>query len=36
MSPGGACTAISVWMNNMTRTLSSGEDLPQLATVVVV
>lgn len=36
MSPGGACTAISVWLNNMARLLSSGEDLPQLATVVVV
>lgn len=36
MSPGGACTAISVWMNNMAKMLSSGEDLPQLATVVVV
>ncbi|KAL8123491.1 hypothetical protein AgCh_011462 [Apium graveolens] len=36
MSPGGACAAMSVWVNNMVKMFSSGEDLPQLATVVVV
>ncbi|WOG99517.1 hypothetical protein DCAR_0518870 [Daucus carota subsp. sativus] len=36
MSPGGACTAISVWMNDMVKKVSRGEDLPQLATAVVV
>ncbi|KAG6412233.1 hypothetical protein SASPL_124905 [Salvia splendens] len=36
MWPGGACTAISVWLNNMQELLSNGEELPQLATTVVV
>ncbi|KAK6148461.1 hypothetical protein DH2020_019373 [Rehmannia glutinosa] len=36
MWPGGACTAISVWLNNMQELLINGEELPQLATVVVV
>ncbi|KAI8030881.1 Pentatricopeptide repeat-containing protein [Camellia lanceoleosa] len=33
---GGACTAISIWLNNMYAMFKNGEDLPQLATVVVV
>ncbi|KAA8540887.1 hypothetical protein F0562_024975 [Nyssa sinensis] len=36
MWAGGACTAISVWLNNMYEMFKDGEDLPQLATVVVV
>ncbi|XP_019153086.1 PREDICTED: pentatricopeptide repeat-containing protein At1g74850, chloroplastic [Ipomoea nil] len=36
MWPGGACTAISVWLNNMQELLPKGEDLPEVATVVVV
>ncbi|KAK2965160.1 hypothetical protein RJ640_005323 [Escallonia rubra] len=36
MWPGGACTAISVWLNNMPKMLSKGDDLPQVASVVVV
>ncbi|KAL3513250.1 hypothetical protein ACH5RR_025967 [Cinchona calisaya] len=36
MWPGGACTAISVWLKNMQVQLDDGEDLPQLASVVVV
>ncbi|CAK9141410.1 unnamed protein product [Ilex paraguariensis] len=36
MWPGGACTATSVWLNNMQEMLINGEDLPQMATVVVV
>ncbi|XP_059640001.1 pentatricopeptide repeat-containing protein At1g74850, chloroplastic [Cornus florida] len=36
MWAGGACTAISVWLNNMYEMFKSGEDLPQLASVVVV
>ncbi|KAI3454574.1 hypothetical protein Pfo_011237 [Paulownia fortunei] len=36
MWPGGACTAISVWLNNMQELLINGEELPQLATAVVV
>ncbi|KAJ7956304.1 Pentatricopeptide repeat-containing protein [Quillaja saponaria] len=33
---GGAYTAISVWLNNMQEMFMNREDLPQLATVVVV
>ncbi|KAJ0834348.1 putative Smr domain, tetratricopeptide-like helical domain superfamily [Helianthus annuus] len=33
---GGACTAISVWFKNMHQMLADGEDLPHLASVVVV
>lgn len=33
---GGAYTAISVWLNNMYQMFRNGEDLPHLATVVVV
>ncbi|XP_071929545.1 pentatricopeptide repeat-containing protein At1g74850, chloroplastic-like [Coffea arabica] len=36
MWPGGACTAISVWLKNMQGRVDDGEDLPQLASVVVV
>ncbi|KAI7986837.1 Pentatricopeptide repeat-containing protein [Camellia lanceoleosa] len=36
MWAGGACTAISIWLNNMYAMFKNGEDLPQLATVVVV
>ncbi|KAJ0048289.1 hypothetical protein Pint_15352 [Pistacia integerrima] len=36
MWEGSAYTAISVWLNNMYEMFTSGEDLPQLATVVVV
>ncbi|KAL8457651.1 hypothetical protein ACS0TY_034683 [Phlomoides rotata] len=36
MWPGGACTAISVWLNNLQELLINREDLPQLATAVVV
>lgn len=36
MWPGGACTAISIWLSDMHEMLKNGEDLPQLATVVVV
>ncbi|MCD7455417.1 hypothetical protein HAX54_028068 [Datura stramonium] len=36
MWPGGACTAISVWLNDMEEWFHKGEDLPQLASVVVV
>ncbi|XP_057952580.1 pentatricopeptide repeat-containing protein At1g74850, chloroplastic [Malania oleifera] len=36
MWEGGAHTAISVWLNNMHEMFTNGEDLPQLATVVVV
>ncbi|KAJ8637272.1 hypothetical protein MRB53_011539 [Persea americana] len=36
MSVGGALTAISVWLNDIYEMFTSGEDLPQLATVVVV
>ncbi|KAL7237710.1 hypothetical protein ACSBR2_003920 [Camellia fascicularis] len=32
----GACTALSVWFNNMYEMFKNGENLPQLATVVVV
>ncbi|CAN1183058.1 Pentatricopeptide repeat-containing protein At1g74850, chloroplastic [Linum perenne] len=33
---GGAYTAISVWLNNMYQSFISGEDFPQLASIVVV
>ncbi|GFS32673.1 plastid transcriptionally active 2 [Actinidia rufa] len=36
MWTGGACTAISIWLNNMHEMFINGEGLPQLATVVVV
>ncbi|GER50029.1 pentatricopeptide repeat-containing protein [Striga asiatica] len=36
MWPGGACTAISVWLNNMQKLFNKGEELPQLATAIVV
>eukprot|EP00262_Sarcandra_glabra_P017315 TRINITY_DN5894_c0_g3_i2.p1 TRINITY_DN5894_c0_g3~~TRINITY_DN5894_c0_g3_i2.p1 ORF type:complete len:149 (+),score=19.64 TRINITY_DN5894_c0_g3_i2:106-552(+) len=36
MSVGAALTAISVWLNDMHGMFKKGEDLPHLATVVVV
>ncbi|KAM1186312.1 hypothetical protein FF1_015488 [Malus domestica] len=36
MWQGGAYTAMSVWLNNMYEMFLNGEDLPHLATVVVV
>ncbi|KAI9174889.1 hypothetical protein LWI28_024166 [Acer negundo] len=36
MWEGAAYTAMSVWLNNMYEMFTIGEDLPQLATVVVV
>uniref|UniRef100_A0A1D1ZB86 Pentatricopeptide repeat-containing protein At1g74850, chloroplastic n=2 Tax=Anthurium amnicola TaxID=1678845 RepID=A0A1D1ZB86_9ARAE len=36
MSVGGALTAISTWLNDVHGKLRSGDDLPQLAAVVVV
>ncbi|TKY55148.1 Pentatricopeptide repeat-containing protein [Spatholobus suberectus] len=36
MSEGGALTALSVWLNNMQEMFMTGDDLPELATVVVV
>ncbi|KAL7139095.1 hypothetical protein ABFS83_09G028100 [Erythranthe nasuta] len=36
MWPGGACTATSVWLNDMQELLINGGELPQLATAVVV
>ncbi|KAF7135998.1 hypothetical protein RHSIM_Rhsim08G0164000 [Rhododendron simsii] len=36
MWTGGACTAISIWLNRMYEMFKMGEDLPPLATVVVV
>ncbi|KAI4343800.1 hypothetical protein L6164_011108 [Bauhinia variegata] len=36
MSEGGALTALSIWLNNMQEMFMNGENLPQLATVVVV
>ena len=36
MWEGGAYTAISVWLNNMYEMFMNGEDLPQLASIVVV
>ncbi|CAH1423366.1 unnamed protein product [Lactuca virosa] len=34
--PGGACTALSLWFKNMREMLKEKEDLPHLASVVVV
>lgn len=36
MWEGGACTAISVWLNDMYKMFLAGVDLPQLASVVAV
>ncbi|XP_024022869.1 pentatricopeptide repeat-containing protein At1g74850, chloroplastic [Morus notabilis] len=36
MWEGGACTAISVWLNDMFGMFKNGDDLPHVATVVVV
>uniref|UniRef100_A0A2N9EI57 Pentatricopeptide repeat-containing protein-mitochondrial domain-containing protein n=1 Tax=Fagus sylvatica TaxID=28930 RepID=A0A2N9EI57_FAGSY len=36
MWEGGAYTAISLWLNNMYEMFVNGEDLPQIASVVVV
>lgn len=36
MWEGGACTAISVWLNDIYEMFMNGEDLPHVATVVVV
>lgn len=36
MWEGGAYTALSVWVNSISEMYGSGEDLPQLATIVVV
>ncbi|CAI0549565.1 unnamed protein product [Linum tenue] len=36
LSVGSACTAISVWLNDIHDRFTNGEDLPQLASVVVV
>lgn len=36
MSEGGALTALSIWLNNMQEMFMTGEDLPELASVVVV
>ncbi|KAK7330428.1 hypothetical protein VNO77_24622 [Canavalia gladiata] len=36
MSEGGALTALSIWLNNMQEMFMTGENLPELATVVVV
>ncbi|KAI4336072.1 hypothetical protein L6164_014647 [Bauhinia variegata] len=36
MSEGGALTALSIWLNSMQEMFMTGEDLPQLAAVVVV
>ncbi|KAG2679066.1 hypothetical protein I3760_11G033600 [Carya illinoinensis] len=36
MWEGGAYTAISLWLNNMYEMFMTGEDLPQLASVIVV
>ena len=35
MWEGGTYTAISIWLNNMQKMFLTGDDLPQLATVVV-
>lgn len=35
MWEGGAYTAVSLWVNKMNEMLMDGEDLPQLAAVVV-
>ncbi|CAM8972693.1 unnamed protein product [Rhodiola kirilowii] len=36
MWEGGAYTAISVWLNEIHKSFRSGEDLPQIAAVIVV
>lgn len=36
MSVGGALTAISIWLNDIYERVRRGDDLPNLATVVVV
>ncbi|XP_030475504.2 pentatricopeptide repeat-containing protein At1g74850, chloroplastic [Syzygium oleosum] len=36
MWEGGAYTAISVWLNSMKEAFLNGEDLPQIASIVVV
>lgn len=36
MSVGGALTSLSVWVNDMHARFKEKEDLPNLATVVVV
>uniref|UniRef100_A0A7N1A6W7 Smr domain-containing protein n=1 Tax=Kalanchoe fedtschenkoi TaxID=63787 RepID=A0A7N1A6W7_KALFE len=36
MWEGGAYTAISVWLNEIYKTFRSGDDLPQIAAVIVV
>ncbi|KAG5039510.1 hypothetical protein JHK85_011986 [Glycine max] len=36
MSEGGALTALSVWLNNVHEMSMTGDDLPEVATVVVV
>ncbi|XP_020522408.1 pentatricopeptide repeat-containing protein At1g74850, chloroplastic isoform X2 [Amborella trichopoda] len=36
MSVGGALTALSIWLNDMHDKLANGDDLPQLASIVVV
>jgi len=36
MSEGAALTALSVWLNNMQEMFMISEDLPVLASVVVV
>jgi hypothetical protein len=35
MSEGGALTALSIWLNDMQEMFMTGEDLPELAAVVV-
>lgn len=36
MWPGGACTALSIWLSDMHEMFKNKEDLPHLAAVVVV
>lgn len=36
MSVGGALTAISVWLKNILEMFENGDDLPNLASVVVL
>jgi len=36
MSVGGALTAISMWLNEIQENFQRGEDLPNLAAVIVV
>jgi hypothetical protein len=35
MSEGAALTALSIWLNDMQEMFMIGEDLPELAAVVV-